>query len=332
MRRHTPRALLLARGAGAGRGGPARGGPAARARAARALCRAGVVLCDAAGASRQARRDLAVRPEEALIVTDTSETVRYEQQDGVATVTLARPEAMNALTVETKVALLAALRAAAGDDAVRAVVLTGTGRGFCVGQDLREHAGMLASGTEGVESTVREHYNPLALLVATMDKPVVAAVNGMAAGAGASLAMAADLRVAARSAGFLMAFAGVGLAADSGASWTLQRLVGSGRAAELLLLAEPIDAATALDIGLVHRLVEDDELAATAHGLAVRLAAGPTRAYGAIKRQLAFSASHDLASSLENEAVEQEVAGATTDHRDAVTAFVAKARPTFHGR
>lgn len=265
-------------------------------------------------------------------MSETPVCVRYTLSDAVATLTLDRPEAMNALTVAAKTELMAALQRASDDPAVRAVVVTGTGRGFCVGQDLREHAELLASGDLGVETTVREHYNPLTLLIATMDKPVVAAVNGMAAGAGAGIAMAADLRVAASSARFLMAFAGVALAADSGASWTLQRLVGAGRAAELLLLAEPIDAEIALRIGLVHAIVPDDELARAAGTLAARLAAGPTRAYGAIKRQLAYSASHDLTASLENEAVEQEVAGATFDHRDAVQAFLAKRPPIFTGR
>jgi len=168
-----------------------------------------------------------------------SDAVRYEIADSVATVTLDRPEAMNALTTAMKEALLAALVRAADDTAVRAVVLTGAGRGFCVGQDLREHAESLAAGTGASLTTVRDHYNPIVRTIVGMPKPLVAGVNGMAAGAGAALAFACDFRIAADNAGFLMAFAKVGLGADSGASWTLPRLVGQARATELLMLAEP---------------------------------------------------------------------------------------------
>ncbi|MFI6176710.1 enoyl-CoA hydratase-related protein [Nonomuraea sp. NPDC051191] len=251
--------------------------------------------------------------------------------DAVATVTLDRPESMNSLTAETKAALLEAVRRAAADPEVRAVLLTGSGRAFCAGQDLREHADNLAAG-RGLADTVREHYNPIVELIATMPKPVVAAVNGVAAGAGAALAFACDLRIASDKAKFALAFAGIGLAPDSGASWTLQRLVGRGRAAELLLLGEPIDAATALGLGLVTRVVPADDLPKTAHELAVRLAAGPTAAYAATKRALAHSATHALADSLALEADLQDACVATQDHQDATRAFLAKERPVFRGR
>ena len=186
--------------------------------------------------------------------------------DAVATITLDRPDAMNSLTAEVKAALLAALRRAREPTSgVRAVLLTGSGRAFCAGQDLREHAANLEAG-RGLADTVREHYNPIVELITTMAKPVVAAVNGVAAGAGASLAFACDLRVASEKAKFAMAFAGIGLAPDSGASWTLQRLVGLGRASELMLLGEPVDAARALELGLVTRVVPADELRKPPHG------------------------------------------------------------------
>ncbi|WP_431895885.1 enoyl-CoA hydratase-related protein [Nonomuraea sp. bgisy101] len=257
--------------------------------------------------------------------------IRYDVADAVATVTLDRPDAMNSLTVALKTALLDALREAAASDAVRAVLITGEGRAFCAGQDLREHAENLEAG-RGLADTVRAHYNPLIELVTGMDKPVVAAVNGVAAGAGASLAYACDLRVASERAKFAMAFTAIGLAPDSGASWTLQRLIGGGRAAELLLLGEPVDAARALELGLVSRVVPEGELLKAGHELAARLAAGPTKAFAATKRALAFAATHSLAESLELEADLQDALAATADHRDATRAFLAKQRPTFTGR
>jgi 2-(1,2-epoxy-1,2-dihydrophenyl)acetyl-CoA isomerase len=256
--------------------------------------------------------------------------VCWDLDDAVATITLNRPQARNALTAEMKDALLAAVRKAEAEAAVRAVILTGAGEAFCSGQDLREHAEVLASGAEPT-GTVRQHYNPIITTIMTMPKPVIAAVNGNAAGAGASLALACDFRVAARRASLLMAFARVGLAADSGASLTLQRLAGPAKAAELLMLAEPVDAEHALAAGLFTTVVADDEVVPEATRLARRLAGGPTAAYGGIKDQLLYSASHGLADSLENEARVQAELGQTADHRAATLAFTRKERPTFHG-
>ncbi|MFG1704017.1 enoyl-CoA hydratase-related protein [Nonomuraea sp. M3C6] len=256
--------------------------------------------------------------------------IRYDVADAVATITLDRPDAMNSLTAETKQALLDALRRAAGDPGVRAVLLTGSGRAFCAGQDLREHADNLAAG-RGLAGTVRAHYNPIVELITTMGKPVVAAVNGVAAGAGASLAFACDLRIASEKAKFALAFAGIGLAPDSGASWTLQRLVGRGRAAELMLLGEPLDAARALELGLVTRVVPPGDVLKTAQELSVRLAHGPTLAYAATKRALAYAATHSLPDSLAMEADLQDECVATRDHQNATQAFLAKEHPTFNG-
>lgn len=257
--------------------------------------------------------------------------ISYEVSEQVATVTLDRPDAMNSLTVEMKTGLLEALTDAASDAGVRAVLLTGSGRAFCAGQDLQEHATNLEAG-RGLAGTVRLHYNPVVELLTTMDKPVVAAVNGVAAGAGASLAFACDLRVASDRAKFAMAFAGIGLAPDSGASWTLQRLVGPGRAAEMLLLGEVVDAARALELGLVNRVVPGDELGKAARELAVRLAQGPTAAFAATRRALRHAATHSLSESLELEAVLQDECAATEDHLAATRAFLAKQQPTFQGR
>ena len=260
-----------------------------------------------------------------------SDPVRYDVNHGVATVTLDQPDTLNALSVAMKVALREAIERAGSDEGVRAVVLTGAGRGFCVGQDLREHAAALDEGDTEL-STVREHYNPIVTALAELPKPVVAAVNGTAAGAGASLAFACDFRVAADTASFLMAFARVGLGPDTGASWTLQRLVGHGRALAMLMLAEPVSAAQALEMGLVNAVVPAADVSAAAHELAGRLATGPTLAYAAIKEALAAAATSDLPTALETEARLQARCGATADHRNAVDAFLAKRAPGFSGR
>jgi 2-(1,2-epoxy-1,2-dihydrophenyl)acetyl-CoA isomerase len=266
---------------------------------------------------------------------DVTPVVRYDQSGeagAVATVTLDRPDALNSLDTATKEALLAALQRAAGDEAVRCVVLTGAGRGFSAGQDLKEHVANLTDDPASVMSTVAEHFNPIALLLATMPKPVVAAVNGIAAGAGASLAMACDVRLVARSAGFNLAFAGVALSCDTGSSWWLPRLVGVAKAKELLLLPRTVRAEEALALGLATQVVEDDELVAETAALAEQLAAGPTLAYASIRRAVAFSAGHDLAESLAHEEELMRLTGASEDHRTAAAAFVAKQKPHFTGR
>src|SRR5690348_15829938 len=182
-------------------------------------------------------------PQAAASTRDQQGPVVVELDGGVATVRLNRPEAMNSLNIATKEALLAALTEVAQDQAVRCVVLTGTGRAFCVGQDLKEHVEILRSGTsDELFRTVPEHYNPIVTAVATMPKPVIAAVNGVAAGAGASLAFACDFRILADTAGFNLAFTGIALSCDTGASWTLPRLVGRAKAMELLYFPRTLKA------------------------------------------------------------------------------------------
>ena len=261
-----------------------------------------------------------------------ADVLLVDRTDSVATLTLNRPESMNSLSVELKLALLAALQEAAADAGVRAVVLTGAGRGFCVGQDLREHVALLEANDPGPLRTVEEHYNPIVEALATMPKPVIAAVNGMAAGAGAGLTFACDFRIAANNAGFLLAFANVGLTLDSGVSWTLPRLIGSARATALALLAEPITAQAALDMGIVNAMVEPEHLAPAAHELAARLAGGPTAAYAAIKRSIAYASASTLTEALAKESELQVAMGATEDHRTSTAAFVAKQQPVFLGR
>lgn len=271
-----------------------------------------------------------------MAATDTASgtarpAVVLEREGARATVRLNRPEAMNSLDLATKEALLAALREVADDVTVRVVVLTGSGRAFCVGQDLREHAALLQAQDEGPWTTVEEHYNPIVTSIATMDKPVIAAVNGVAAGAGASFALAADLRILADDAGINLAFSGVGLSCDSGSSWTLQQLVGPARAKELLLLPRTLDAAACLELGLAGEVVPAADLDRRVGELADRLAAGPTRAYGAIRRSVAFAAGRPLADALAFEARQMAATGATRDHRHAVESFLAKRAPDFTG-
>ncbi|MGW5423839.1 2-cyclohexenylcarbonyl CoA isomerase [Streptomyces sp. NPDC003943] len=266
-----------------------------------------------------------------------ADTVLYDVSDGLATITLNRPEAMNALNVAAKVALRDAAEAAAADPAVRAVLLTAAGdRAFCVGQDLKEHVGLLQqdqeAGTTHTMNTVRDHYNPIVRALTGMAKPVVAGVNGVAAGAGFGFALAADYRVVAETASFSTAFAGVALTADSGMSWTLPRLVGHSRASDLLLFPRTISAQEAYELGIVNKLVPAEALAEEAAKVARRLAAGPTVAYAALKESLAYGADRSLSEALDKEDELQTKAGASEDHRIAVQAFIAKEKPKYLGR
>ena len=269
---------------------------------------------------------------EAQSSTPPAAAVLLNLADGVATVTLNRPEAMNSLDIATKDLLLATLQQVADDPDVRCVVLTGTGRAFCVGQDLREHVALLSTKDESLWTTVPEHYNPVIELLSTMNKPVIAAINGVAAGAGASFAFAADLRIIVDTGGFNLAFAGIALSCDSGASWTLPRLIGTAKAKELLMFPRTVPATEALELGMVNRVVSAEELHAVIGELARTLAAGPTLAYGSIRRSVAFSAGHGLSESLAQEADQMALTGGSQDHAAAVAAFIAKEKPTFRGR
>ncbi|MFR9674333.1 enoyl-CoA hydratase/isomerase family protein [Streptomyces sp. TR06-5] len=261
-----------------------------------------------------------------------ADTVLYDVTEGLATVTLNRPDAMNALDDATKNALRDSLRQAADDPGVRAVLLTGNGRAFCVGQDLKEHVTALRERGGRALTTVHDHYNPITLAIASMPKPVVAGVNGVAAGAGAGFAFAADHRIVADTASFNTAFAGIALTADSGMSWSLPRLVGPSRAQELLLFPRSVKAPEALELGLANRVVPADELADEARAVARTLAEGPTAAYAALKESLSYGASRSLAETLEKEAELQVRAGSSEDHAIAVEAFVAKEKPRYTGR
>jgi 2-(1,2-epoxy-1,2-dihydrophenyl)acetyl-CoA isomerase len=254
--------------------------------------------------------------------------LRLEAADAVATITLDRPEALNALTVPLKEALLAAFRDLAADRAIRAVVLTGAGRAFCAGQDLRER---LEPDAAPLADEIRLRYNPLIRAMRTLEKPIVAAINGVAAGAGASLALACDIRIAAPGATFVLAFGRVGLIPDSGVTWLLPRLVGGSKAAELALIGDPLTAADAERLGLVARVVDPDRVVAEAQVLAARLAAGAPRALALTKRALDAGWESSFADQLETEARLQGEAGATSDHEEGIAAFLERRPPRFTG-
>ena len=255
--------------------------------------------------------------------------LRVDVDGPVATITLDRPEALNALTVPVKVALREALERLAVDRAVRAVILTGAGRAFCAGQDLAERDGPDAAP---LDVELRERYNPIILALRSMGQPVIAAINGVAAGAGASIAFACDLRVAAEDASFVLAFGRIGLVPDSGATWFLPRLIGQARAAEVVLVGDAIPADEALRIGLVSRVVPNDELLAEARAMADRIAAGAPMAVALTKGALERAATIDLETALEGEAKLQGIAGASADHAEGLAAFRDKRAPRFTGQ
>ncbi len=254
--------------------------------------------------------------------------LRVDVVDGVATVTLDRPDALNALTVPLKEALRATFEGFAGEGSVRAVVLTGAGRAFCAGQDLRER---LEPDTLPLADEIRTRYNPLVLAMRRLGKPIVGAINGVAAGAGASVALACDIRIASEGASFILAFGRVGLIPDTGATWLLPRLVGGAKAAELVLTTDPLSAVDAERFGLVARVVPAADLLAESQALAARLAAGAPVALALTKDALERSWDATLEEQLEREAELQGLAGATADHAEGIAAFLERRPPRFGG-
>ena len=263
------------------------------------------------------------------------ETVTVRRDGAAATIVLDRPEALNAWNRQLGSDLLAALREAAGDDAVRAVRLTGAGRAFSSGADLRDITAMederTAAGDPDVQRLLRERYHPIITLVREMPKPVLAAVNGPAAGIGASLALASDLVIAAESAYLLLAFVNIGLVPDGGSSLFIPARIGHTRATEMAMLGERIHAPQALDWGLINRVATDEAFDAEVDSLAERLATGPTRAYAAAKRQLNAWIYAGMDEQLELEAATQQEMAASGDFMEGVQAFLAKRPPAFKG-
>jgi 2-(1,2-epoxy-1,2-dihydrophenyl)acetyl-CoA isomerase len=258
----------------------------------------------------------------------TPQSLRTELGDGVLTLTLDRPEVLNALDQQLKEDLLVALRLAAEDREVRVVVLTGAGRAFCAGQDLTER---MADDAPDLGVEIRERYIPIILAMRELPKPIIGAINGPAAGAGCSIALACDLRIAAEGASFIQAFGRVGLVPDSGSSWFLPRLIGYARAAEMIFTTEPLDAAAAERIGLVNRVVPAGRLLEEARALGGRLALAAPLALALAKQELQRSMEVDLATALEFEADQQSIAGRSKDHAEGIAAFLAKRPPRFTG-
>jgi 2-(1,2-epoxy-1,2-dihydrophenyl)acetyl-CoA isomerase len=260
----------------------------------------------------------------------TYQTIKLDVAGPVATITLNRPDKLNAFTEEMHRELAAALDTmATPDTGVRALLLTGAGRGFCAGQDLGARKG---DALPDLGHALNTTYNPLIRRLRKLPLPIVCAVNGVAAGAGASLAFACDITLAARSASFLQAFARIGLVPDSGSTYFLPRLVGSARARALAMLADKIGAEQAMQWGLIWQVVDDDKLMADATALTQRLAAMPTRALAYIKRALDTAETSTLDRQLDLEAELQAMAGRTEDYREGVAAFHDKRNPTFKGR
>lgn len=258
--------------------------------------------------------------------------ILLEVADGVATITLNRPDKLNAFNEAMHGELAAALDRIEADQSVRALLITGAGRAFSAGQDLGDRVMGEGDAPPDLGDTLERLYNPLIRRICRLERPVVAAVNGVAAGAGANLALNCDIVLAARSARFIQAFCKLGLVPDSGGTYVLPRLVGAARARALALLGEPLSAEQAEDWGLIWHVVDDDRLIEEATGLARHLASQPTRGLGLIKRALLASALNTLDEQLDLERDLQRAAGRTDDYREGVAAFMEKREPTFKGR
>lgn len=259
-------------------------------------------------------------------------SILFEVQDGYAAVTLNRPDRLNSFNPEMHERLRAALAEAESRNDIRALLLTGAGRGFCAGQDLSDRVMSADSAPPDLGHTIHTLYNPLVRRLRALPKPVLCAVNGVAAGAGANIALACDVVLAARSASFIQAFCKIGLVPDSGGTYVLPRLVGTARAMGLAMLGDKLAAAEAERIGLIWKCVDDERLMDEARSLAIQLAAAPTRGLAAIKRALNASLSNGLDAQLDLERDLQRELGHTHDYREGVSAFMQKRAPQFEGR
>ena len=258
-------------------------------------------------------------------------TILFELGDGVATLTLNRPDRLNSFNTQMHEEVAAALATVESDAGIRALLLTGAGRGFCAGQDLNLREASAGSDFDA-GAAIDRYYNPLVRRLKALQKPVIAAVNGPAAGAGANLALACDIVIAARSASFLQAFCRIGLVPDTGGTWFLPRLAGSARAMAMMMLGEPLSAAQAAEWGLIWKVVDDDKLAGEARALALKLAHGPTIGLGLIKEALNRALENTLDAQLDLERDLQRVAARSADFREGVAAFLEKRPAQFSGR
>ncbi len=263
----------------------------------------------------------------------TYETIIFEIKDGAARLTLNHPDRLNSFTVQMHEEVADALsRVEAKDSGVRVLLLTGAGRGFCAGQDLSEREMKDSDQPRDLGATIEKYYNPLVKFMQALPKPIVCAVNGVAAGAGANIALACDIVLAAKSASFLQAFAKIGLVPDSGGTYFLPRLAGTARAMGLAMLAEKLPAADAERMGLIWKAIDDDKLMADATALCKHLATQPTRALGLMKQAIYAAGGHSLAEQLDMERDLQRKAGGSPDYREGVSAFLEKRKPSFTGQ
>jgi 2-(1,2-epoxy-1,2-dihydrophenyl)acetyl-CoA isomerase len=259
------------------------------------------------------------------------ETILYAVGNNILTITLNRPDKLNAMTPLLLSELKEAFQQADADPTVRVVILTGAGRGFCAGADLAAASELMMKGGFSYEENLNATYNPLILTMQRLQKPIIAAVNGVAAGAGMSLALACDIRIAAESASFLQAFVKIGLIPDSGSTWMLPRLIGMTKAVELMLTGQKVTAAEALALGMVSQVVPDAALVSTVQHMAQQFAAAPTKAIGLIKQAVSFAMTSTLESAMKNEAALQDVAGKSADHMEGIAAFFEKRPAKFKG-
>lgn len=257
-------------------------------------------------------------------------TVLFSVSDGICFITLNRPDVFNSFNEELSAEFIDALKKASKDDAVRVVVISGAGKAFCSGQDLKDIKNQ--TGHRSLSDSVVRRYNPMILSIRDMPKPVICKLNGVAAGAGASLALACDMIVASETATLIEVFANVGLVPDSGSSFFLPRLVGYNKAFELITLTSKVTAKEALELGIVYKVVTPEELDNAVNELAQRYATGPTKTYGMIKKMLNKAYTADLSEMLQYEAYCQEIAGASEDYKEGVAAFTEKRKPVFKGK
>jgi len=260
------------------------------------------------------------------------EVLLVDKSEGYVVLTLNRPDSLNAFNLDLHLALREALEQSVADENCRAILLTGAGRGFCAGQDLRDRNMAKLEGDIDLGESLEKYYNPLVRLIRSAEKPIVCAVNGVAAGAGANVALACDIVLAAKSAKFIQAFAKIGLVPDAGGTWALTHLLGGARAKALAMTAMPLDAERAAEWGLIWQAVDDEELMMVARSLAAQLAEAPTYALGLTKHAIHAAATNSLDEQLDLERELQREAGSSHDYREGVAAFLEKRQPKFSGK